>query len=74
MPDIDKHSSLLQKFVNYGRKKFYNIGPAVQGEGDPRLGPVRKPEEVEPLFRLQPQPDDPSGSQDFHGKGKCSKS
>ncbi len=23
----DKHSSLLQKFVNYGRKKFYNIGP-----------------------------------------------
>jgi hypothetical protein len=23
----DKHSSLLQKFLNYGRKKFYNIGP-----------------------------------------------
>ncbi len=23
----DKHSSLLRKFVNYGRKKFYNIGP-----------------------------------------------
>jgi hypothetical protein len=23
----DKHSSLLQKFVNYGRKTFYNIGP-----------------------------------------------
>jgi hypothetical protein len=23
----DKHSSLLQKTVNYGRKKFYNIGP-----------------------------------------------
>ncbi len=23
----DKHSSLLQIFVNYGRKKFYNIGP-----------------------------------------------
>jgi hypothetical protein len=22
----DKHSSLVQKFVNYGRKKFYNIG------------------------------------------------
>ena len=22
-----KHSSLLQKFVNYGRKKLYNIGP-----------------------------------------------
>jgi hypothetical protein len=24
----DKHSSLLQKFVNYGRKIFYNIGPS----------------------------------------------
>ena len=23
----DKHSSLLRKFVNYGRKKFYNTGP-----------------------------------------------
>ncbi len=23
----DKHSSLLQAFVNYDRKKFYNIGP-----------------------------------------------
>ncbi len=23
----DKHSSLLRKFVNYGRKKFYNIDP-----------------------------------------------
>ncbi len=22
----DKHSSLLQKFITYGRKKFYNIG------------------------------------------------
>jgi hypothetical protein len=22
----DKHCSLLRKFVNYGRKKFYNIG------------------------------------------------
>jgi hypothetical protein len=22
-----KHSSLLRKFVTYGRKKFYNIGP-----------------------------------------------
>jgi hypothetical protein len=26
----DKHSSLLRKFVNYGQKKFYNIGPRVQ--------------------------------------------
>ncbi len=24
---VDKHSSLLQIFVNYGRKKFYNIRP-----------------------------------------------
>jgi len=23
----DKHSSLLRKFVNYGQKTFYNIGP-----------------------------------------------
>jgi hypothetical protein len=26
----DKYSSLLQKFVTYGRKKFYNIGPRGQ--------------------------------------------
>jgi hypothetical protein len=26
----DKRSSLLQKFVNYGRKKFYKIGPWAQ--------------------------------------------
>jgi hypothetical protein len=25
---FDKHSNLLQTFVNYGRKKFYNIGPS----------------------------------------------
>jgi hypothetical protein len=23
----EKHPSLLRKFVNYGQKKFYNIGP-----------------------------------------------
>jgi hypothetical protein len=23
----DQHSSLLQKFVHYGQKSFYNIGP-----------------------------------------------
>ncbi len=23
----DKHFSLLQKFINYDRQKFYNIGP-----------------------------------------------
>ncbi len=27
---MDKHYSLLQKFVNYGRKRFYNIGPNVK--------------------------------------------
>ncbi len=26
---IDKHARLLRKLVNYGRKKFYNIGPWV---------------------------------------------
>jgi hypothetical protein len=25
-PARDKHSSLLQAFINYGLKKFYNIG------------------------------------------------
>jgi hypothetical protein len=24
---MDKHSSLLQTFLNYGRKNVYNIGP-----------------------------------------------
>jgi hypothetical protein len=24
---MDKHSSLLRKFVNYGQEKFHNIGP-----------------------------------------------
>jgi hypothetical protein len=28
--DRDKHSSLLQKFVNYGRKMLYNIGPCFE--------------------------------------------
>ncbi len=27
MPAREKHSSLLLTFVNFGRKKFYNIGP-----------------------------------------------
>ncbi len=26
-PARDKHSSLVQTFVNYGRKKFYKVGP-----------------------------------------------
>jgi len=30
-PAIDKHSSLLQTFVNYECKKFYNIGPSPIG-------------------------------------------
>ncbi len=31
-PARDKHSSLLRKFVNYGRKKFFNIGPRFIGQ------------------------------------------
>ncbi len=27
---MDKRYSFLQKFVNYGRKKFYRIGPCIQ--------------------------------------------
>ncbi len=27
---MNKHSSLVQKFVNHGRKKFYNIEPWTQ--------------------------------------------
>jgi hypothetical protein len=27
---MDKHSSLLRKFVNYGQKKFYNIEAKLQ--------------------------------------------
>jgi hypothetical protein len=27
--ETDKHSSLLRKFVNYVRKKFYNISPCL---------------------------------------------
>jgi hypothetical protein len=26
----EKHSSLLQKLVNFGQEKFYNIGPLEQ--------------------------------------------
>jgi hypothetical protein len=26
---MEKHTSLLRKFVNYGRKKFYNIGAKI---------------------------------------------
>jgi hypothetical protein len=31
-PVWDKHFSLLQKAVNYGCKKFYNIGPWLELE------------------------------------------
>jgi hypothetical protein len=27
-PNKEKHSSLLRTFLNYGSKKFYNIGPS----------------------------------------------
>ncbi len=26
----DKHSGLLQAYVNYGEKKFYKIGPGLK--------------------------------------------
>jgi hypothetical protein len=39
-----KHSSLLQKFVNYGRKKFYNIVP---GQKDStRLERISDPDKI----------------------------
>jgi hypothetical protein len=30
----ERHSSLLQKFVNYGRKMFYNIEPQNEGKSN----------------------------------------
>jgi hypothetical protein len=27
---MDKHSSLLQKSINYGRKEFYSTGPSMK--------------------------------------------
>ncbi len=30
---MEKHSSLLQKSVNYGRKKFYSTGPRSEAYG-----------------------------------------
>jgi hypothetical protein len=48
---MDMHSSLLQKFVNYGQKKFYNIGPwpnlKLKTQPKELLGPI-------PLDILQP--------------------
>ncbi len=44
-PAKDNHSSLLQKFVNYGRKKFYNIGPSLhvrQKESDFQSSEISK--------------------------------
>ncbi len=34
---VEKHSSLLRKFVNYGRKKFYNIWPWSSQRDHPTL-------------------------------------
>ncbi len=39
----DKHSSLLRTFVNYGRKKFYNVGRAEGDGGDVRKLQIRPP-------------------------------
>jgi hypothetical protein len=35
---MDKHPILLRKFVNYGRKKFHNIGPRVYYATGPQRG------------------------------------
>ncbi len=48
----DEHSSLLQKLVNYGRKKFYDIGPRLHLQL-----PKRDPE--------SDQPDDLSSFEDY---------
>jgi hypothetical protein len=37
-----KHSSLLRKFVTYGRKKFYNIGPQVTLIVDPEMNDMAR--------------------------------
>jgi hypothetical protein len=29
---MDKHSRLLRAFVNYNRKKFYNVGPSCRND------------------------------------------
>jgi hypothetical protein len=34
----DKHSNLLQKFVNYGRKKNYSIGDRIENAAS-KTGP-----------------------------------
>jgi len=40
---MNKHSSLLPKFVNYGLKKFYNIGPwTLEMSASPAEHPVGK--------------------------------
>ncbi len=38
--DRDKRSSLLRKFVNYGRKKFYNIDTWTSANRPRRLAVV----------------------------------
>ncbi len=39
----DKHSSLLRKLVNYGKKTFYNIGPKMESvTGEKRSSLLRK--------------------------------
>jgi len=41
-----KHSSLLRKFVKYGQKKFYNIGPRWVKE----LAYAIRPKEAAPTY------------------------
>jgi hypothetical protein len=47
----DKHTSLLRTFVNYGRKKFYNIGARRKKHGvDKILSEYQLPEVVRKYF------------------------
>ncbi len=34
----DTNTSLLQKFVNYGQKRFYHIGPGLKPEPEEKHG------------------------------------
>ncbi len=51
----NKHSSLLREFVNYGHKKFHDIGP-----GSTSLRPPRIPSsfEISAMMRLLTSPDE----------------
>jgi hypothetical protein len=62
-PARDKHSSLLRTIVNYGRKKFYNIGPWNDKVAEVAVEPVAVAVDVEthqPVVEPHPIEIDPS--------------